>query len=306
MSENLLLHFAKLDESDNSITSYVAAFIFSRKATGRADSTIIFYTQMLDQFAKFVPVWPPTPYDVNAFLMHKRQTVSKVAVNTAWRAISAFLNWCEWQGYLTENPLRRVDRPRRVKPLPKAASPGTIAKLFETIAEHATDGDVLAIRDYAMFRMCYDTGCRATELGGLLTSDLELTFNALTVRDGKGGKDRPVYFGAKCADALVKWLNMHPGGEWLFPSRLRVELHPLTRKGVYQALQRWCRLAGVRLTVHQLRHSYATHALRNGIDLGHVSRQLGHSSITTTAIYLASDDPHRQRAHLDNAPGDNI
>lgn len=288
------------------LKDYVAAFLNAKRAAGRATSTLTFYAQMLGQFARHCAHWPPTVEDVEAFLLYKRQTVSETSVFTAWRAISAWLNWCERRGHLAENPLQYVDKPRRPQRLPKATTPKTLARLFATLLARATGGDAQAVRDHAMFRVAYDCGLRATELGGLRVDDLELAYHTLMVRNGKGGKDRSVYFGAKCARALGTWLEVHPGGDWLFPSRLRVELRPLTRRGVYHALKKWCRIADIELTPHQIRHSYATHALRRGIDLGHVSRQLGHSSITTTAIYLAADDPARRMAHLEHAPGDDV
>ena len=60
------------------------------------------------------------------------------------------------------------------------------------------------------------------------------------------------------------------------------------------------------MTVHRVRHSYATHSLRWGIDLGHIQHQLGHSDIKTTAIYLAIEDMDRRRAHREMAPGDAV
>jgi putative transposase len=66
-------------------------------------------------------------------------------------------------------------------------------------------------------------------------------------------------------------------------------------------------LAKIRkMTVHRIRHSFATHSLRRGIDLGHIQHQLGHSDIKTTAIYLAIEDSDRRRAHRENSPGDAI
>jgi site-specific recombinase XerD len=282
---------------------YIAAFLESRRASGKAENTLRFYAGVLGEFSEFVSDWPPTPEEIEAYLLHKRATVSEISVHTDWKALSAFLNWCERRGHLVDNPLSQVDRPRRQPSLPKAAPKATLRALFNEMATAAMGGDRLAIRDQAMFRLCYSTGLRASELARLRKDDLELEYNGLMVRDGKGGKDRAVYYANKASEALAAWLAIRPGGGWVFLSRTRRQM---TRGGIYKSLQRWCQAAGVKLTVHQLRHCYATHALRAGIDLEHVQRQLGHSSITTTAIYLAADDPKRRRAHLRRGPGDDV
>lgn len=288
------------------VDQFVQEFLDAKRAAGRADSTLKFYTTVLREFSRFVAHWPPGPEDVEAYLLHKREQVRETTLASCWRGVSCFLRWCEGRGHLADNPLSSMDRPRTPRSLPKAARRSDIAALFSVVGEAAAQGDQLALRDAALFRVAYDTGLRANELARLRRDDLDEDEQALFVRAGKGGRDRVVYFGDRCRAALAAWLRRHPGGDPLFVSRVRTELRPLTRRGVYWALQRWCKRAGVRLTVHQLRHSYATHALRRGIDLGHVSRQLGHSSIATTAIYLAADDTARRQAHRERAPGDDI
>lgn len=289
------------------VSAHVKAFLDAKRAAGRAESTLAYYESRLADLSAFIPDWPPVVEDIEAFLLHKRETVGVVSVRTNWRAAAVFLNWCERRGYLETNPIYQVDRPPNPRRLPKAVPQETIRKLFEVMARAAQQGETLGIRDHALFRLYYDTGARCSELAQLTFDDLDLGYQALVIRHGKGDQDRVTYFGQRCTSAMVEWLRIHPGGcEWVFVSRLRVELRPLTRGGIYKALQRWCKRAGVKLTVHQLRHSYATHGLRAGIDLEHVSRQLGHSTIETTAIYLASDDPARRKAHLEKSPGDRV
>nr|MBC8254813.1 tyrosine-type recombinase/integrase [Ardenticatenia bacterium] len=76
---------------------------------------------------------------------------------------------------------------------------------------------------------------------------------------------------------------------------------------VNDSLHRWCDRANIDpFRLHDLRHSYACHALRRGIDISLVQRQLGHSSITTTAIYLHAEDEERRVTHLRLSPGDGL
>ena len=284
----------------------VEAFITSKHATGRSESTLRFYRDTLSKFACFCPDWPPSINDVEGFLEYKRNTVSAATVRTYYRSLSAFMNWCERRGRLDSNPTHGIDKPSNPRRLPKAVSQDVLKRLFDTITEAAVTGDEIAIRDLALFRLVYDTGCRASEIASLRIDDLDVEYNTVIVRRGKGNNDRAVYFGDSAALALGSWFSIRPDCPWLFPSRLRAEARPLTRRGVYQALKRWSRVAGVKLTVHQIRHSYATHALRNGIDIEHVQHQMGHSDLSTTAIYLAADNPGRRLAHLEHSPGDSL
>lgn len=274
-------------------------FIQAKHAAGRKPGTLRFYRQTITEFSQFA-AWPPTTQNIRDYLAYKRSYCVEVTVNSVFCGLRAFLNWCERERLLSDNPIARIDKPRAQRTLPKAATIATMKRLFITIER--TPGRQ-AIRDMALFRLAYDTGARKTELAGLKRDDLDLDTWAIMIRQGKGGKDRQVYFGRKCAQALAAWLAIHPGGRHLFINRVG---DPLGRTGIYQALQKYCRLAKIRLTVHQLRHSYATHSLRRGIDLGHIQNQLGHADIATTAIYLAVEDEERRKAHRDKSPGDAV
>lgn len=277
---------------------YAENFVQAKFAVGRKQSTLSFYRRTLADFERFVPCWPPTVENLRDFLGYKRSYCKEVTVNSVYVGVRSFLNWCEREKLFNEdeNPLNRLDKPRNRRRLPKPVSVETMKKLFTTIER--TPGD-LANRDLAMFRLAYDTGARVTELANLLRTDLDV--GGIMIRDGKGGNDRKVYFGRKCHKTLAAWLDIHPGDKHLFLNRLG---EPLTRSGIYQALQKYCRLARIKMTVHQIRHSYATHAIRRGIDLGHVQNQMGHADISTTAIYLAVEDEERRQAHWNRSPGD--
>jgi integrase/recombinase XerD len=287
-------------------TKYITSFINAKLAAGRQQSTISYYQNTLSQLLRFVSTWPPTPADLRAYLLHKRQTCNPVTVHTAYKSAHSFLCWCETEGLLETNPIRKIDRPIANRPLPKAVSLGAMKQFIRAIEHPAAQGDKFAVRDLALFRLAYDTGCRASELANLQIDNLDLQYGSILVEKGKGGKDRVVFFGEKTAAALADWLVIHPGGPWLFVGRFRTVIIKLSRRGILYSVKKWGTQAGVKLTVHQLRHSYATHALRRGIDLRHIQHQMGHSDITTTAIYLAVDDEDRRRAHREKSPGDAV
>jgi len=284
------------------LTQYITAFIEAKEAAGRLDSTLAYYRNILDNFQEFAE-WPPTPAHIKDYLAHKRDYCNEVTIEGHFDGLLTFFNWCQAHNLLDDNPLKQMDRPTKKRTLPKAVSVETMRRLFQAIAGQL-NGDDLAARDHALFRLAYDTGARASELAGLLLEDLEIEDTSILIRAGKGGHDRKVYFGPKCARILQNWLNQRqPGGSRLF---LNVLGNPLTRNGIYQALQKWTAQAGIKMTVHQIRHSYATHSIRRGIDLAIIQRQMGHADIATTAIYLAVEDSERRAAYQTKAPGDVI
>lgn len=279
------------------IHDLIISFVKSKTAAGREASTITYYEDTLGQFALFVPAWPPTYDDIVEFFLFKQQTCNNTTLDSYARGINSFLNWCQKHGFLTTNPMEKMDKINRPKKLPRSVTTDVIKALFATLDHQAGLDIPLAVRDRAIFRLAYDTGIRATELARSRISYLNLKQGSLLV-EGKGSKERSVYFGQKCGQAIKMWLNTHhPGEDWLFPSRLRIKIVPMTRKGIGYALKKWSKLAGVTLTAHQIRHTYAIHALNQGVSVIHVQHQLGHSDLSTTAIYLRVDDAARRKAH---------
>ena len=149
-----------------------------------------------------------------------------------------------------------------------------------------------------MLEFLYATGLRVSELVSMLTQQINLEGDFLTVR-GKGGKVRVIPFGKWAEDKLRRYLReVRPrlqGGRtspFLFLTRSG---KALTRQGFWKLIRRHALAAGIekQVTPHTLRHSFATHLLEGGADLRAVQSMLGHSDISTTQIYT-----HVNRAHL--------
>lgn len=284
-------------------------FLLSRQAAGRSTATITFYQHVLQRFAECTS-WPPTEASCQRFFLRLRKDgLSEATVHTYDGAVRVFLAWCVETGALDRNPMRGMERQKKAKSIPRAVPKGSLTRLFETMRVEADRGNLLALRDHALFRLIYDCGLRCSEAAGLEVIDLDLGEQSAQVR-GKGGEQRVVYFGQATRQALRYWLDMlHPGCRWVFVSvQVRRGLRPLTRNGVNQALHRWCERAGIgHFRVHDLRHSYARHALRAGIDVEMVSRQLGHHDAAfTLQVYSASEDRDRRAVHLRLSPGDHL
>jgi site-specific recombinase XerD len=154
--------------------------------------------------------------------------------------------------------------------------------------------EVFAFFDYvpslkyrAALMICYGAGLRVSEAVALKVSDIDSQRMLLRVEQGKGGKDRYAMLSPRLLEVLRRYWRAARPKDYLFPSwREKRRLCP-------SSLQLACREAAARagiqkrVTVHTLRHSFATHLLENGADIRIIQVLLGHSQIDTTARYAA-------------------
>jgi site-specific recombinase XerD len=166
---------------------------------------------------------------------------------------------------------------KKPRVLPVVLSPDQVRQLLETVP---------AGRNRLMFRIAYGCGLRVSELTHLRVPDIDSARHLLWVRHGKGNKDRAVPLPAILLEELRDYWRTHrPGTDRLFPGPTGQPLNVATIQRPYQRARRACGLPeGV--TIHTLRHCYATHLLEAGTDLPTLQRLLGHTSISTTMLYL--------------------
>ncbi|MCI0356671.1 MAG: site-specific integrase [Acidobacteria bacterium] len=145
-------------------------------------------------------------------------------------------------------------------------------------------GSIPNLKHRAVLMTCYAAGLRVSEAARLKPADIDSSRMVLYVRQGKRRKDRMVPLSRTLLDLLrVYWRAVRPR-QWLFPGRYGQHLNIRT---VQHACLRARRRLGLkqRLTVHTLRHSFATHLLEAGTNLRTLQLLLGHASLRTTAVY---------------------
>lgn len=178
---------------------------------------------------------------------------------------------------------------KRPKPLPVVLAPEEVVQLF--VAARPGVERVLVQTDYAL-------GLRVSELVRLQVNDLDSRRLVVHVHAGKGRKDRLVPLSPKLLEELrAYWRQYRPAG-WLFPGK-KPNCHRSVAS-VQRLIRRVARRARLTktITVHTLRHSYATHQLEAGLDLLTLQRVLGHQSLKTTAGYV-----HLTTRQLQRTPG---
>jgi site-specific recombinase XerD len=155
--------------------------------------------------------------------------------------------------------------------------------------------DAVRIAHYkAFFWTVYSLGLRLQEALNLQVGDIDSARMVVHIHRGKGAKDRYVPLPPRTLTVLRQYWATHRHPVWLFPAhghdihQAHSATEPMARTTVRGVMQRLVKELGIkkRVTIHTLRHSYATHLLEAGINLRLIQQYLGHNSLQATMIYL--------------------
>ena len=222
-----------------------------------------------------------------------RRGLGKRSMARALSAVRSFYRWMHRNEMVEVNPARAVGAPKVDKYLPGYLDRPQIDLLFQLAETRAMEGNFTDVRNLAILELFYSTGIRLSELQGLNRGDLDLVSQQVKVK-GKGRKERIVPVGDQAANALRNYESKRDEvlttagakGErsayFLARTGKRISVR-MVQKVVSAFLDEIDEDAG--LSVHSLRHTFATHLLDNGADLRAVQELLGHASISTTQIY---------------------
>jgi integrase/recombinase XerD len=219
------------------------------------------------------------------------------------RFISTVKGLCKFlviEKVITENPSETIRTPKQWDRLPKALSISDIKRLLEV--ELAT---TTFVRDSAMLELLYSSGLRVSEIIALKINDIHFDAGFLRIM-GKGSKERVVPMNYRAAEKIQRYMHdLRPAllkkrqSPFLFLSNRGT---PMTRQRFWQALKHLGNAAGVSLTPHTLRHTFATHLLDGGADLRSVQKMLGHSDISTTQIYTKVSADRIRKVYTEHHP----
>jgi integrase/recombinase XerD len=227
------------------------------------------------------------------WLFHYRTARTGAPLRFATQAayLIPLCRWCAWlaeQEWLPENPAADLQLPKEEKRLPAAVL--TAAEVERVLNETDVTRPV-GLRDRALLETLYSTGVRVGELVALAVYDLEPDRRIITVRQGKGRKDRVVPIGRRALSWLTKYLvDVRPqlveksNEATLFVTSSG---RPFGRTHVSAVVRRYILKAGIAKpgSCHLMRHTAATLMLEAGADLRALQLFLGHSKLNTTQIY---------------------
>jgi integrase/recombinase XerD len=218
-------------------------------------------------------------------------------------AVRSFHRFLLREGVTDRDPAVGVPQPRLPRSLPRPLPVEDVRRLLEAPDE----GSPAGLRDRAILELLYGSGLRISELTGLDVDDLDLEEGSVRVL-GKGGKEREVPLGSFGRDAVGAYLTRGRPALASVATRGAVFLNArggrLSRQSCARLLSRYVRLAGIerRVTLHTLRHSFATHLLEGGADVRVVQELLGHASVATTQIYTLVTARHLREVYEESHP----
>lgn len=169
-----------------------------------------------------------------------------------------------------------LSRPKKEKKLPNVLSKEEVLSVLKSVdnEKHKT-----------ILFLIYSAGLRLGEVVRLQINDIDSKRMLIKVIQGKGRKDRYTLLSDVALKQSRKYYSIYKPERWLFPGGK--EGSYLTERSVQKIFERACQKAKIRsdVSVHTLRHSFATHLLESGTDLRYIQELLGHSSSKTTEIY---------------------
>ncbi len=304
------------------IEIYFKRFIdYCRVQKRLSHDTVKAYELDLKMFAEFLSGLP-APIIIEDSLGVTKQTLEEYArylnenfaVKTVRRRIASlrsFFTYLEYQEMNENNPFDRfrlnVKEPFR---LPQVMSLEDIKAVLisaygaapaplpgsESRSKAVRRGKVnpnseafLWARDVAILELLFAGGLRVSELCKLEFEDLSTDYHTVRI-NGKGNKERTIYLGnVEVVEALNRYLMFRKAVDVDSPSIFITKFHkPLTTQAVRNLVEKYAKLAGIskKITPHVFRHSFASLLLEEGVDIKYIQDFLGHSSISTTQIYL--------------------
>jgi integrase/recombinase XerD len=223
---------------------------------------------------------------------------SESSIKRSLAAIRMFLRFARLTGLLEDDFTAVLEGPKLWQRLPTICSKQQVINLINA----PSPSEPFHLRDKAMLELLYATGIRAGELAGLKTSDINTDIGYLRCL-GKGNKERVIPIGKAAVAATVEYISeLRPklvkpfSGDSLLLSRTG---RPMSRIEIWRLVKKYANRAGMprNLSVHTLRHCFATHLLAGGADLRSVQEMLGHVDIATTQIYTHVDQERLRKIH---------
>lgn len=277
---------------------------------GLSENTILAYGRDLRGFMEFCrrhgidKIAEVKPRVVQAYVHEQaRGPKGENTVKRALVAIRMLLRFAKLTGLIDDDGTNVLEAPKTWQRLPVICSKQQVAKLLGAPSPQ----ERFYLRDRAMLELLYATGVRASELAGLKTSDLNFDVGYLRCL-GKGNKERVIPVGKAAIEATRAYLVQQrvklakpDSGTHLLLSRTG---RPLSRIEVWRLVKKYAIRAGMprNLTVHTLRHCFATHLLSGGADLRSVQEMLGHVDVGTTQIYTHVDHERLRKIHKEFHP----
>lgn len=259
------------------VIEQITVFKFYLKSKRYSANTIKTYSEALQSFLVFFNSRPSSELTNNDVIKYNNDFIlankfSASYQNQIVNAIKLYFSSIEHKAMIVD----KIHRPRPEHKLPNVLSKEEIKLILEAL---------LNIKHRTMLCLIYSCGLRRSELLHLKPTDIDSKRNLILIKQSKGKKDRIVPLSPKILDLLRDYYKLYRPKVWLFEGQLKGTLY--SEQSLQSVLKQAVKKAGIKkpVTLHWLRHSYATHLLESGTDLRYIQELLGHNSSRTTEIY---------------------
>ena len=244
-------------------------------ARNKSSRTVKTFRSLLISFLEYLgdkDLETATQRDIDGFLASLRRKGAKDGtIYNAAVAVKRFFEYIE-----VEKPLKGFELPKRRRSLPRFLSEREVEALINSCS---------GTTERLIVSLLYTTGVRVSELVNIRVRDIDLSSQTIRVV-GKGGKERIVFFNDEVRELIELHIkaNMLDEEDYLLKSSRGNKMDYTT---VERRLKQIARRAGIRkkVTPHVLRHTFATHMLKRGINIRVLQELLGHSKLSTTQVY---------------------
>lgn len=292
---NLSEEKKEIREPNQIATNYLSELRRMMRLQNYSSKTIKSYTSCIRLFFQFYPNRNPKDIStdqIKSYLLYliEEKNCTSGTINQILNA----LRYLYLRIYNKPFIMEGIPRPRKETKLPDVFNDEEVLHLFETVKN---------LKHRVMLMMTYASGLRVSELVNLRIEDIDVQRRSIHIRAAKGKKDRCI----PLAETIIKPLhiywqayNMGVKG-WLFPGS-KAGYH-LSVRSIQAVFERAIVATGITkpVSMHTLRHSYATHSAEHGYDIRHLQKVLGHKSIKTTEIYthISNAEIAKVRSPLD-------
>lgn len=241
-----------------------------------SESTIRQYTLCFEELINFYPTFDIDRIDEPRIVSFIRYLVTERKVSASYQNVMINAIKFYYERVLGgQRKIYRLERPIREKSLPVVLSEDEISLLFK---------QVMNLKHRAILMITYSAGLRVGEVTRLTVKDIDSKRMQVRVVQSKGKKDRYTLLSKTMVGILRRYYKKYKPREWLFEG---INGKPYSDSSIQHILKEAAAKAGItkKISVHTLRHSFATHLLENGTDLRYIQSILGHESSSTTEIY---------------------
>ena len=242
-----------------------------------SESTITTYSDALKSFLIFYREKPISEITNDDVIIYNNDYILKNNLSASYQnqivnAIKLYFMTVR----ATKIEIDKIHRPKRAKLLPNVLSKEEIKLILNA---HSN------IKHKMMLSLIYSCGLRCGELLALQPVHIDSMRNIVLLKNSKGKKDRIVPLSPKILEMLREYYKVFKPTTYLFEGQIKGK--PYDDRSLQQVLKQAIQKSGIRkpVTLHWLRHSYATHLLESGTDLRYIQELLGHNSSKTTEIY---------------------